>query len=1368
MQKKYIVLYTHQKNKKRRTWTDGYAQYNPSNRKLLLKDEDGRTLDSDFLKEDPDVGDEVELARHLVQIEEFDSFVNTEKKPSQRRGPLLASGTPPGRIPAGRGFQQPVMRSMARPKMLNAPAIKSVAKRSPLPAQPHASQPQKHIPLPVKPPVIQQQIPQSYLNPPLARPPVHPIPSEYLQPAPPAFLAPPRPLADRPVAPQPPAAHQLPSSFLLNSAQNSLHPQPQFPPQNNFLGPSASFVALAQEPPPAAPAPASQKVKFKRVTHNPTEMTGRMALFSSAPTFLGSSTGNIHTVPGGLLAGLLQPFDLHNARPLVVPPVDSIKETLALLEKGDEVLSCPPRFAIDWAQYTAHQIHSSAAQITFSLLETLLKMNSSLRDAARGARAASQAAKAKIDTDNLSLVKGIRLHTGCTLLPTRFIKKQQEENFQDSPSQATSGPSEPDAKLLLPNAYSSNYSHGDVWVISTSPAFRVASHAVGSFTAAATGEYHAPARLSGDGGGGRYSFKSRKKKKRKFKNSKTNNANFVIPLKLLTPMKKTKTSVKVRALHLPDSSFQAASIRQLLQVRSSKVRIAPILAGGTVFSDTIDPLFASQTEEEDKNGVFGGAPVPLHDRLQVAEDLGATNLLNQRQQLAINTFCELLGADDASMLLIRGLFGAGKSHLLVSMIRAAWKLCNDIPGVRILLLSGTNVATDRLLLSLFESLEEEASEPNAAGKTLERAVIRVGSLRHMSKFSRKFHVQRRDASFEGKISEAFLIATTCASCQNLFALAQKSTLEGQSFFPIVFVDEACQVAECDLVPPLAMANPFLAVMAGDERQLPSVNAIEMLKRSLFEDLLILKTEGEKKKEKTDFLKNLHVVELNTQYRCHPEIAGIASKLFYKGIVVSAGGLKDRRESLIPRLAPGVAAICVPYSDCQMVGSSWESRKEALVVSAFIKRLISLGQEPSGIGVITPYKAHALAIKKCLGIYRPPSAKRVLAGAGEDSSDKKNEENVVVSTVDAFQGQERQIIIVSLVKEYPKTTSFLCDKQRTNVAITRAKNHLILFRSHGSVVPFEPPAGNDPWGEVENTAAAKGTMFRSLKDFEKDNPCPPYGPLRGFDFSMTRSPEVDVEDSEDMFPTLQESPAAADAPKEEDEAGPSVASASILSQPIVSQAVQRAPEKEPRPAIEETPAALPFAQSFDDWGDEDLCEDISVAFGAGITPARVNGAPEPQQDAPQLAGIISQQPGPDAPSLQLPPPKKKSKGLTQTESSPIIKLNVSESSPVPKRVTFSPTRRMILFDPSTPPVSVNVAAGEEIGMTPPKSGNSPVYHLLPPSPLNVINSLLEIEPGHFLGGCEWKPRHPLYSTAPDEARRVAQNYDELFGCSFSDA
>ena len=243
----------------------------------------------------------------------------------------------------------------------------------------------------------------------------------------------------------------------------------------------------------------------------------------------------------------------------------------------------------------------------------------------------------------------------------------------------------------------------------------------------------------------------------------------------------------------------------------------------------------------------------------------------------------------------------------------------------------------------------------------------------------------------------------------------------------LIVDEACQATE----PSTLVAFQTLTkkiVLVGDHKQLqPTVIAkihshkTTKYNRSFFERLI---NSGAK----------AHL--LTMQYRMVPQLRAFPSEQFYKD-KLKDGVILKAPESL--GLKGQSWFINVTQGTDEVVKKSYLNKYEANDVVFMISKLLSLPGDHT-IGVISPYKSQTMEIQALL--------------EQKDLGSEK-EKKVKVSTVDAFQGQERDVIIMTCVRanEMPEIGFVRCPK-RMNVSITRAKFALFVFGHAPSLLEYQ--------------------------------------------------------------------------------------------------------------------------------------------------------------------------------------------------------------------------------------------------------------------------------------------------------------------------
>jgi superfamily I DNA and/or RNA helicase len=128
-----------------------------------------------------------------------------------------------------------------------------------------------------------------------------------------------------------------------------------------------------------------------------------------------------------------------------------------------------------------------------------------------------------------------------------------------------------------------------------------------------------------------------------------------------------------------------------------------------------------------------------------------------------------------------------------------------------------------------------------------------------------------------------------------------------------------------------------------------------------------------------------------------------------------------------------------------VGSSFTNIGESILVAKIIRSVLFENGElrPSDIAVITPYAAQKKVIRD-----------HIVEIEGKQSL------NIEVDTMDAFQGSERSVVIIDLVRSQGNTIGFIGDERRSNVALSRAKDLLIVVGNMATMLSNSP----NPWVE----------------------------------------------------------------------------------------------------------------------------------------------------------------------------------------------------------------------------------------------------------------------------------------------------------------
>ena len=245
-------------------------------------------------------------------------------------------------------------------------------------------------------------------------------------------------------------------------------------------------------------------------------------------------------------------------------------------------------------------------------------------------------------------------------------------------------------------------------------------------------------------------------------------------------------------------------------------------------------------------------------------------------------------------------------------------------------------------------------------------------------------------------------------------------------FATLFIDEAAQALEAACW--IAIRKAGRVIFAGDHCQLPpTVKSLEAMRGGL--GVTLMQRIVERKPEA--------VTLLRVQYRMNDAIMRFSSEWFYGGMLESDPTVKYR--GLLDLDTPiEWVDTAVLDSPEELVGETYGrvNKPEAQLTIAQMKAYISrIGRERYlseriDIGLISPYKAQVQYLRQMVRA---------------DSFFKPYRHTITINTVDGFQGQERDVIIISLVRSNDEgQIGFLSDLRRMNVAITRARMKLIIM------------------------------------------------------------------------------------------------------------------------------------------------------------------------------------------------------------------------------------------------------------------------------------------------------------------------------------
>jgi len=226
-------------------------------------------------------------------------------------------------------------------------------------------------------------------------------------------------------------------------------------------------------------------------------------------------------------------------------------------------------------------------------------------------------------------------------------------------------------------------------------------------------------------------------------------------------------------------------------------------------------------------------------------------------------------------------------------------------------------------------------------------------------------------------------------------------------------------------------------LIGDHKQLPAVIKSDLAKReqlhiSLFERLI-----------KTSAAKS---VLLDTQYRMRPAISAFPNESFYHSALQDAPSVSSRPPAPLSKylaLEPDAGSIAFVKHDGpeQFLKNSLQNPDEADVIVDLVGDLLLRNPtlDARDIGVVSPYFAQTRLLQDRFAFL---AADRLEPLLGRQRA--ADLQLVEVNTVDAFQGREKAVVVLSTVRNNPQgRIGFLTDQRRLNVALTRAKDALFV-------------------------------------------------------------------------------------------------------------------------------------------------------------------------------------------------------------------------------------------------------------------------------------------------------------------------------------
>jgi superfamily I DNA and/or RNA helicase len=455
--------------------------------------------------------------------------------------------------------------------------------------------------------------------------------------------------------------------------------------------------------------------------------------------------------------------------------------------------------------------------------------------------------------------------------------------------------------------------------------------------------------------------------------------------------------------------------------------------------------------------------------------------LNQSQNDAVN---KIISAKDIAI--IHGPPGTGKTTTLVQTIRQTLNsekqvlVCSpsntavDLlteklhrEGISVLRLGNPARISEDVLINTLDAkiaAHDSYKDLKSYRKTADEYFRMAGKYkRNFGKSEREqrqlLYIEARKILQEAKQLEDFILYEQFEKAQVIACtpVVSASRMMRDKQFTTVFIDEAAQALEPMCWIPISRSNRV--IFAGDHFQLPptvksKVAEVQGLKETLM--------------EKCMSIENVSIM-LNTQYRMNEKIMNFSNKQFYSGALKADVSVKDgvlsydENEILLNSPVDFIDTAGCGYAELLNPESlSTSNPEEGLLLLKHLKNLIEQYEHNNKqhrkitIGIISPYKEQVTYLTHKIT---------------EDEYLKHYLPQIAIKTIDGFQGQERDVIYISLVRSNEnQEIGFLSDTRRMNVALTRAKKKLIVL---GDSATF----GNHPFYKsfleyIENIGAYK--------------------------------------------------------------------------------------------------------------------------------------------------------------------------------------------------------------------------------------------------------------------------------------------------------
>ena len=419
-------------------------------------------------------------------------------------------------------------------------------------------------------------------------------------------------------------------------------------------------------------------------------------------------------------------------------------------------------------------------------------------------------------------------------------------------------------------------------------------------------------------------------------------------------------------------------------------------------------------------------------RNQPPKRFSAPNLpeLNHSQVYAVKTVLQ------RPLSLIQGPPGTGKTVTAATIVYQLVKQTNG----QVLVCAPSNIAVDQLtekihrtglkVVRLCAKSREAIDSPVSflalhnqlrnitANAELQKLIQLKEEVGELSASDEQAFISLKRAAERDLLANADVICSTCVGAGDPRLSSNKLKIRS------VLIDECTQATEPECLIPIVSGGKQV-ILVGDHCQLgPVVMCKKAAKaglcQSLFERLVVL---------------GIRPIRLQVQYRMHPTLTQFPSNIFYEGSLQNGVTAADRIKPGLDFPWPNPDKPMFFYAvmgteEIAGSGTSYLNRTEAATVEKLTTHLLKGGIKPDQIGVVTPYEGQRAFIVQYMQHCGSLNARLY--------------QEIEVASVDAFQGREKDYIIMTCVRSNDHhAIGFLSDPRRLNVAITRARYGLVI-------------------------------------------------------------------------------------------------------------------------------------------------------------------------------------------------------------------------------------------------------------------------------------------------------------------------------------